>query len=181
MRVGIVELVGRPGRTRPFVEAAAPAALGDASWGPLEDAFDGPVHLDLDLDAVVEGILVRGTVAARLALTCARCLEPAMLERSVEVMELFEDPARREPEDEVPDAGYELLDDATAIDLSTLVRDALLVDLPVRVLCRPDCPGLCPHCGAPADAGCGHGGREGADPRWGALADLRLPPEPAGP
>lgn len=180
MRIGIVELVGRPGRTRALVDDAAADAFGDASWGPLDGAFEGPIHLDLHLDAVVEGILVRGTVAARLTLTCARCLEPAVLAREVEVTELFTDPARREPDDEPPDAGYELLDDMTAIDLSTLVRDALLVDLPVRVLCRPDCPGICPVCGAEATAGCGHAPESPADPRWAALADLRLPPEPPG-
>lgn len=187
MRVGILELVGRPGRTRALVEDVAHDAFGDASWGPLEGAFEGPVHLDLHLDAVVEGILVRGSVSARLGLTCARCLEPAELARDVEVTELFSDPARREPDDEPADPGYELLDDATAIDLSTLVRDALLVDLPVRVLCRPDCPGICPVCGSTGAVGCGHAEEAAADPRWAALADLRLPaepglpPEPAGP
>ena len=180
MRVGIVEIVGRPGRTRALVDDVDVSAFGDASWGPLDDAFGGPVHLDLHLDAVVEGILVRGTVAAPLTLTCARCLAPAVLEREVAVAELFGDPDRREPDDEPLDAGYELLDDDTAIDLSTLVRDALLVDLPVRVLCRADCPGICPVCGAEDPSGCGHGPDEAVDPRWSALSDLRLPPEAPG-
>lgn len=180
MRVGIVELLGRPGRTRTLVEDVEHSAFGEASWGPLDGAFEGPVHLDLHLDAVVEGILVRGSVSARLGLTCARCLEPTVVTREVEVTELYSDPARREPDDEAPDPGYELLDDATAIDLSTLVRDALLVDLPVRVLCRPDCPGICPVCGSTAPDACGCAPEPAADPRWSALSDLRLPPEPPG-
>jgi ribosomal protein L32 len=103
--------------------------------------------LDLHLDAVVEGILVRGTLGFRVALPCARCLEPQELAFEVDVAELFVDPTKRDERDE-EDPGYELVDDLTAIDLTTLVRDALLIDLPVRVLCREDCQGLCPVCGA---------------------------------
>lgn len=181
MRVGIVGLVGHPGRTRPLVQDAAVEAFGDDPWGPLEGAIVGPIGLDLHLDAVVEGILVRGRVTARLVLECARCLTPTEVERDVEVTELFTDPARLE-EGEEPDEGYELVDGATALDLTALVRDALLVDLPVRVLCRPDCAGICPVCGAErADGGCGHEEAPEADPRWAALAGLALPPAPTAP
>jgi uncharacterized protein len=53
------------------------------------------------------------------------------------------------------------------------VREAVLLDLPLAPLCRPDCAGLCPECGADLNAGdCGH--RPNAtDPRWTALDDLR--------
>jgi uncharacterized protein len=76
-------------------------------------------------------------------------------------------------EDYEPEPGYELIDDATAIDLSTLVRDALIIDLPVRTLCGDACRGLCPVCGANRNLhDCGHGGQATTDPRWAPLADL---------
>jgi uncharacterized protein len=133
------------------------------------------VHLDLHLDAVVEGILVRGTITFGIELPCSRCLVPQQLTREVDVAELFLDPTKQDEDDE-DDPGYELLDDLTSIDLSTLVRDALLIDLPVQVRCREDCLGLCPVCGVDRNLqDCGHRPGEAPDPRWAALADLDLP------
>lgn len=177
MRVPVTGLVDRPGETRALDAAVEAEAFGRDPWGPAEGRLEDPVVLDLHLDAVVEGILVRGTIGFRLELPCARCLAPQHLERTVEVAELFVDPAKREPEDD-PDPGYELIDDRTAIDLSTMARDALLIDLPVRVLCREDCQGLCPTCGADRNVeDCGHRPGEEPDPRWAALADLDVPAE----
>jgi uncharacterized protein len=175
VRVPVTDLVGHPGTTRALTRAVTPEEFGADPWGPAVEAVTAPVELDLHLDAVVEGILVRGALTFTVQLPCARCLEPQQVTRTVDVAELFTDPAKREPEDE-DDPGYELEDDLTAIDLSTLVRDALVVDLPVRVLCREDCQGLCPTCGADRNLGdCGHADTELADPRWAKLADLDLP------
>lgn len=174
MHVTVTDLVDRPGATRAVDVLVPVEELGSDSWGPADGALEDPVALDLHLDAVVEGILVRGTIGFTLTLACGRCLEPQRTHRDVEVVELFVDPARYEDGDEV-DEGYELLDERTRIDLSTLVRDALLVDLPLRVLCRPDCQGLCPTCGADRNTtDCGHRAGAEPDPRWGVLADLDL-------
>lgn len=176
MRVNIIDLVGQPGETRALQRAVPAAEFGVAPWGPTVESVHDPVRLDLHLDAVVEGILVRGEIGFTVELACARCLQPRAIEQDVEVTELFIDPTRREEGDE-DDPGYELIDDRTAIDLSTLTRDALLIDLPVRVLCREDCQGLCATCGADRNVtDCGHGQDPLPDPRWSALADLDLPP-----
>ncbi|MFO7959361.1 MAG: DUF177 domain-containing protein [Nitriliruptoraceae bacterium] len=176
MRVPIVDLVDHPGETRAIRRDVAAADFGDAPWGPVVEEVHDPVRLDLHLDAVVEGILVRGSLAFRIQVSCARCLTPVEDDLEVTVTELFTDPARRE-EGEEDDPGYELLDDRTAIDLSTLARDAVLIDLPVRVLCRPDCQGLCPTCGVDRNLeDCGHGSTDEPDPRWAALAELDVPP-----
>ncbi|MBW3659639.1 MAG: DUF177 domain-containing protein [Actinobacteria bacterium] len=177
MRVPVTDLIGRPGATKPFTATLEREDVGDpgASWGPADDALRGHIELDLDLDSVVEGILVRGDVTFTVELPCARCLEPQSSTHAVTVAELFPDPRKREDEDE-DDPGYEIVDDLTAIDLSTLIRDAVLMDLPVRVLCREDCLGLCPVCGADRNTeDCGHRPAEEPDPRWAALADLDLP------
>lgn len=177
MRVTITDIVDEPGATRPLHVEVDRDEFGDASWGPADELMHGTIGLDLKLDAVVDGILVRGTVGVDLDLACARCLAACSRHLNVEVAELFSHPDRVELEDEI-EAGYEILDAGTAIDLTTLVRDALLIDLPLRVLCRDDCAGLCPSCGADRNArDCGHTGRSGTDPRWAALAEVRLPPE----
>ncbi|TVP68027.1 MAG: DUF177 domain-containing protein [Nitriliruptor sp.] len=176
MRVPIVDLVDHPGETRAIEREVAVAEFGTAPWGPVVERVLDPVRLDLHLDAVVEGILVRGTLGFSLQVTCARCLTTVRDDLEVSVTELYTDPARRE-EGEEDDPGYELLDDRTALDLSTLARDAVMIDLPVRVLCRPDCQGLCPTCGADRNLeDCGHVQTPEPDPRWAALADLDVPP-----
>ena len=174
MRVPVTDLVGQPGTTRPLTVAVERSAFGPDPWGPADEALLDPVVLDLHLDAVVEGVLVRGELEVSLELPCARCLTAQRLERTLRVAELFADPTKRE-DDEEEDPGYELLDDRTAIDLSTMVRDAVVIELPVRVLCHDACQGLCPECGADRNVtDCGHADTEPTDPRWAKLADLDL-------
>lgn len=174
MQLNVVDLVGRPGATRQVVETAPVEAFGDASWGTADDAVRDPVELDLHLDSVVEGILVRGQVTFHVALSCARCLAPLEQTIPTTVAELFLDP-ERDDVDDIED-GYELVDDLTGLDISTMVRDALLADLPIRVLCRNECAGLCPTCGADRNVDpCGHVEVASSDPRWAALANLKLP------
>lgn len=176
MRVPITDLVGHPGATRPLSAEVARDAFGDDPWGPADEAIVDPIVLDLHLEAVVEGILVRGEIEVHLDLPCARCLASQATDRTISVAELFVDPTKRE-DDQVADddGGYELIDDRNALDLSTLVRDAVVIDLPTRVLCREDCLGLCPTCGVDRNTqACGHGDRPAPDPRWAKLADLDL-------
>ena len=176
MRVPIVDLVGHPGETRALSRAVPAAEFGTDPWGPTVASVHDPVELDLHLDAVVEGILVRGAIGYHVEIACARCLQLGAHDLEAQVTELFVDPTRRE-EGEEDDPGYELIDDRTALDLSTLTRDALLIDLPVQVLCDDGCLGLCPECGADRNAGdCGHRPGTEPDPRWAALQDLDLPP-----
>lgn len=174
-----MELVDNPGATRALSRAVPVEEFGDDSWGAADGAFRSDIDLELDLEAVVEGILVRGTIGADLQLPCSRCLVPQDVHVDSDVAELFVDPAKREDDGEdEDDPGYELIDGRTAIDLSVMVRDALLIDLPVRVLCREDCQGLCEVCGADRNAGdCGHRPDEAPDPRWAKLAELDLPAE----
>ncbi|GGI06452.1 YceD family protein [Egicoccus halophilus] len=177
MRVPVIELVDHPGATRALSHAAAVEEFGEESWGAADGAIRSDIDLDLHLDAVVDGILVRGRVGADLELPCSRCLVDQAVRVDSDVAELFVDPAKREEDDE-EDPGYELIDDRTAIDLSVMVRDALLIDLPLRVLCREDCQGLCEECGTDRNQrDCGHRPDEAPDPRWAALADLDLPNE----
>jgi uncharacterized protein len=59
------------------------------------------------------------------------------------------------------------------LDLEPVLRDAVVLALPMSPLCREDCPGLCVECGVPlADAGPGHRHDEAPDPRWAALKQL---------
>jgi len=127
---------------------------------------------DLVLDVIVGGIEVSGTVGAPWTGECRRCLRPVSGRLEATVRELYRPPPRPVVGgDEAEDDFYPLVGEQ--LDLAPLVRDALLLDLPLAPLCRPDCPGLCPLCGAARAEGPCSCDVAPTDPRWGALDALR--------
>jgi uncharacterized protein len=165
LAVDVRELLHKPAAHR-HVLVRAP--LGDLATPVASVPPDRPVSVDAEIESVVEGLLVTGRVGATAVVSCVRCLRDLDHELEVEVRELF----ALEPGDD-EDEGYAVLPD-DRLPLDTLARDALVLGFPAFPLCRPDCPGLCPVCGADRNAGdCGHGGTENLDPRWAGLADLR--------
>ncbi|MDE3087498.1 MAG: DUF177 domain-containing protein [Acidobacteriota bacterium] len=128
------------------------------------------VEADVVLESVMGGLSVAGTVRAPWVGTCRRCLEPAG-----GVLEL---PVREHFTEEGDGEETYRLDDGEA-DLEPMVRDAVLLELPQAPLCRPDCQGLCPTCGANRNleaCDCA----PVRDDRWAALDALRVP-DAAGP
>ncbi|MGH8869864.1 MAG: YceD family protein [Actinomycetes bacterium] len=120
------------------------------------------VDLDVRLEAVMEGVLVSLRIRVPLAGECVRCLEP--LERSLdtEAQELFVYPGSEASDDEAFRLEGDLL------DLEPVVRDAVVLTLPLSPVCRDDCPGLCSECGARLADDPEHA-HETVDPRWAAL------------
>ena len=131
---------------------------------------ESEVRLDLRLEAVMDGVLVSGTVAAPIRAECGRCLTPVEGGIEVEVQELFAyAPA--------PDGDEIALMEGDLINLEPVARDAVILGLPLNPLCRDDCAGLCAGCGEPlADLPAEHGHDE-IDPRWAALAAVETEPE----
>lgn len=134
-----------------------------------------PVDLELRLESVVEGVLVTGTAGIRLQGQCARCLEPVTSTEEVDLQELYLYP------DKEPDDAEASRLDGELLDLEPLLRDTVVLDLPFTPLCRPDCAGLCPECGANLNADPGHRHADPVDPRWAALTEWTTEPadEPA--
>jgi uncharacterized protein len=164
------ELGRRPGSMQVLeLTAPAPADLGIELLGVPEGS---PVELDLRLEAVMEGVLASGRAWVTLTGECARCLEPIEDDLEVELQELYVYPESEAEEDEAARLDGELL------DLEPLLRDAVVLALPFRPVCRPDCPGLCVECGIRLADQPDHHHQNGVDPRWGALAVLQTE-EPA--
>ena len=120
--------------------------------------------------------VVRGVLRADVRMQCSRCLDDLEVEVAADVAELFTNETRIvEPAAEVEE-GYEIRD--AAIDLDTLVRDALVPAVPYQALCEAACRGLCPTCGVNLnEVADDHGHEPVGDPRWAALESLRLPPD----
>jgi uncharacterized protein len=156
-------------------DVPAPAGLGVAMARVPEGS---PIDLDLRLESVLEGVLVSGSADVEVTAECARCLDPFEWQQEFDLTELFRYPTTDArgavvvEEDESEDPLPVLLDDS--IDLEPVLRDAVVLDLPLAPLCREDCLGLCAVCGVRLETDPGHT-HETSDPRWAALAALTEP------
>jgi uncharacterized protein len=173
LAVDVRELLQHPGAHKHVVLRAA---LPDLATPVASVPPDRPVQVDAELESVVEGLLVTGRLRATVTVRCVRCLRDVEHELEVDVRELFTGSGSRSaslhPREE-EDEGYTVLAD-DRLPLDTMVRDALVLAFPSFPLCRPDCAGLCPQCGADRNTtDCGHHGSGATDPRWAALAGLR--------
>jgi uncharacterized protein len=146
------------------VSRTVPAPVG--LTGELVGVPEGSdLVIDLRLESVSEGVLVSGTAQVTLTGECARCLDPISQGLEVDVLQLYVYPGNEvdADDDEIGRLVGEM------IDLEPLLRDAVVLALPLAPVCRDDCPGLCPDCGARlADVGPEHG-HDQVDPRWAAL------------
>jgi DUF177 domain-containing protein len=142
--------------------------LGDFELGDTRYAPE-PSEVDVTLDV---SRMTRGGYALRLRFTaalsgpCMRCLEDAAPAVEVDAREVDQ-----------PGGGEELSSpyvEAEVLDLASWARDAYALALPSQVLCRSDCAGLCPECGANLNEQPGHAHERAPDPRWAKLRELRF-------
>jgi uncharacterized protein len=161
--LGRLRLTSGEGRRFDLVVRLEPFALGDERY----DVRPDPVPVRLDVNRTTgEGYALRLRFEATLEGPCMRCLEPASPTFAVDAREVSQPGAGEELESPYVDAEGELA-------LHDWARDALVLALPPTILCRPDCAGLCPECGADLNqAGPDHAHERAPDPRWAALRDL---------
>ena len=158
------DLGRRPGVMRELMlSVPAPADLRVELMGVLPGS---PVEMDIRLESVMEGVLASGTARVLLTGECARCLGQVEEDLDVSLQELYVYPESDAAEDEAARLDGELL------DLEPVLRDAVVLALPFRPMCRADCPGLCVECGVRLADQPGHEHAESIDPRWAALAAI---------
>ena len=125
---------------------------------------------------VIKDIRLRGRLSTRLELQCARCLEPVRqdIRRDFELLyrPLGADAGRDELS--VTDAEAEIgYYQGEGLLLEDVLREQILLSLPLKITCRPDCKGLCPQCGKNLNQEQCSCSQEAEDPRWAALKDVR--------
>ncbi|MFC9428471.1 MULTISPECIES: YceD family protein [unclassified Streptomyces] len=171
------ELGRRPGALRKLTRSApAPKDFGiDGVIGAPEGA---PVELDLRMESVMEGVLVTGTARVTAEGECVRCLEPLGQEVAAEFQELFSyhdtddrGRVRAEPADDAEDDEDTLFIEDGLFDLEPVLRDAVVLALPMQPVCRETCSGLCSTCGIRLDDNPDHH-HDAVDIRWAALQGL---------
>ena len=157
LQVGVSELLRHPGSRKPFAIDEIVEGLSTSTATVPEGS---PVRVELILESLSNALSATGTVGVAWEGMCRRCLDPVAGEAEASVQEIFE----RQP---VDGETYRL--DGETVDLEPLVRDAVLLALPLAPLCREDCPGPAPEffpTGPALEA------EPRRDPRWAALDDL---------
>jgi uncharacterized protein len=142
--------------------AITPIELG----GERYVAVPEKVPAQLSVTRASTGLVLGLQLAVRLHGPCVRCLTDAVVD---ERLRLSEYQATSADSDELT-TPY-LTDDR--LDLSAWARDALILALPDKILCRSDCAGLCPQCGRDLNREPHEHEDEDVDPRWAALQQLR--------
>jgi len=125
------------------------------------------VPAELGISRASTGTVFQLKFDARLHGPCMRCLADAVLDVPIDTREYQ---ATNPGSDEELKTPY-LADDQ--LDLASWGRDAVVLELPDKILCRPDCAGLCPVCGRDLNLEPHTHEEETTDSRWGALAELR--------
>ena len=165
LMVGVADLLRSPGSHR---EEHLEAVLDELEVLGSVVPEGERVVLDVRLEAVNDGIVVKGVVSAPWLGECRRCLRPVEGRVAADVLEVFEDQ---------PVEGETSKLDVDRIDLEPLAREAVLLELPLAPLCEDDCAGLCATCGAELRLGdCGHAVTP-VDERWAALDQLTFEEE----
>jgi uncharacterized protein len=125
---------------------------------------------------VIKDLRLRGKLSTQLELQCARCLEsvPQDIKREFELLyrPLGADAGRDELSVTAAEAeiGYY---QGEGLLLEDVLREQVLLALPLKVTCREDCKGLCPQCGKNLNQERCSCSTEVEDPRWAALKDVR--------
>lgn len=161
LRINTAELLRRAGTERSVDVTVSPGELQ-----LHDDRFDpsSVVQVQLHLESLTDGIVIRGTIVANWHGVCRRCAAPTGAELCCQVHELYQEVVT-DPE------AFELVGEQ--LDLVPMVREILVLDAPSTPLCRPNCSGLCPHCGIDLnEASCSCTTAE-ADPRWAALEQFK--------
>jgi uncharacterized protein len=136
-----------------------------------------PIEGTIKLVHSTEGVLLSGQLHTEVELTCSRCLESFSTAVDFTLEEEFRPTIDIRTGAKLPPLDGEdvatLIDSQHIIDLFEVMRQDILLALPPRPLCKPDCAGLCSQCGQNLNEGPCTCEQPLGDPRWEALRTLR--------
>jgi uncharacterized protein len=146
----------------------------EADLGPEARAV-GELRGQVKLLRTLDGVLLAGSLSLPVELSCCRCLEPFSIEVQASSEEEFRPAVDLSSGEPLPDAMEQpelLIDEQHLLDPTELIRQLILVGLPMRPVCSPECQGLCPLCGKSLNAGPCTCEDEWLDPRLAVLKQL---------
>jgi len=171
MRIELDKLEEQGGKFSQFYEA------NDLSLDDPEVRLIGPAEVSGRLRRDGNDVALRGSLKTKLEVVCGRCLQPVELPISADFNERFVRDigwaAEEQHELLAEDLNVSVFD-GEGIELDELVREELLLAVPVNVLCREDCKGLCPICGIDRNLNACQCEVDEVDSRWQKLKELQM-------
>lgn len=142
-----------------------------------EATLKNVVNINGNLKKGIAQTDVEGRISTHIEVECSRCLTSTQSSLEIHFEVVFVSPENyteaKEAELGVDDLEVSIIEDER-IDLTEIVREQILLNLPTQIFCKEDCQGLCPKCGANRnliDCMCEE---NEIDPRWKALKDLKF-------
>ncbi len=129
------------------------AQVGIVKVGPDIYDFKEPVSWQVDITNTGGALLVTGTAEGKGTVGCARCLEPVEIDLTGDIEGYFVITPDAAELDDLEEDEFEVLGEDKIIDMAPLIQAALILDFPQIPLCRDDCKGICPECGANLNEG----------------------------
>ncbi len=167
MLINLSELFTRDGKEKTYAPGIEMNEL-HASDGVYEIISKGPVSLHIR-NIGGRKLLLTGNMKATLHIPCARCLEPVAYPFDLDVDEEL-DMSRQEERAGDPDEQPYI--DGYNLDVDQLLSNELLLNLPMKVLCKEDCKGICNRCGTNLNYGTCSCDQSSPDPRMAVIQDL---------
>ena len=167
-----IELENLEGGKSDFAHVYQPEDLN-----PVDERvkLSGPATVNGKIRLSANEVFVNGHVDTRAQVECDRCLKPVELPVSADFELEYISGSEYESSAvaELTEAEMSVsVFDGKAIDVDEIVKEQILLAVPTRMLCQPDCKGICPDCGIDKNTGdCACGANE-VDPRWAALKNL---------
>jgi len=167
-----IELVNLEHGRADFAHVYQPDELGS-----FDDRVSlvAPVKVEGKVRLAGTEVFVNGHIESRAQVECDRCLK--LIETPVNTdFDLQYITGRAYESSDVaeltPDEMSVSVFDGETIDVDEIVKEQILLAVPTRMLCRPDCKGICPDCGIDKNTGDCNCGANEVDPRWAALKNL---------
>lgn len=173
LRLNANELLRQPGSVK-HVDAVLTGDELGLDDPRADECIAGSLAVHLNAVGTIDGVVVQGSVGVPWQQACRRCLADVVGQASIAVDEVYQRSA-----DIAVDDDETLPFDGDQIDLVPALRELVLLGLPDGVLCRADCAGICPVCGADRNVATCACDTSVRDDRWSVLDQLRTAePEP---
>lgn len=138
-------------------EVSRKVSLDNFEFRHQEIEIPEPINLDLDIYNTGDSFVFTGSLQGNIRLECSRCLEPFALTIDIELKTEIEKSE---------------IDNLEQVDLTPVIKENILLAIPIKPLCSEDCQGLCPRCGQNLNKGQCDCDPESVDPRLAKLKNF---------
>lgn len=150
--------------------------LGPIKEFKMDCRITTPLKARLFLLPADEGVVVRGELTGSVVVPCNRCAENAVINMDNKIDEYEEIPENVRGVNDNPDSENHIVFDRNApmLNMAEVAWEQFMLAMPVHPLCKPDCKGLCPKCGANLNLGNCDCVADAGDPRMAALRGVKV-------